>query len=858
MSRNFLVLTLVFVLAALLAACGGAQPTQAPAAATTQAPATEAPAEEPTAAPASEKVTLTIESWRNDDLTIWQDSIIPAFNKHYPDIEVIFAPTAPAEYNGVLNTKLEGGTAGDLITCRPFDASLALFQKGYLASLNDLAGMENFSDVAKSAWITDDGSDVFCVPMASVIHGFFYNADAFAALGVEEPTTEAEFFALLDAIKTDGNYAPLVMGTADQWEAATMGFQNIGPNYWKGEEGRLGLIKGTEKFTDPQYVAVWDSLAKWKDYLPDGFQAQTYPDSQNYFTLGQGAIYPTGSWEISVFREQADFEMGIFAPPLPEGADTCYISDHTDIALGMNANTAHPDEAKKFLEWMTTAEFAELYSNALPGFFTLANHEISLSDPIAQEFLSWRGQCESTIRNSYQILSRGEPNLENELWRVSAQVINGDITPEEGAKQIQDGLDAWYKPTGAGAAQPATEAAAGSTDLTGDLIIESWRNDDLTIWQDSIIPAFNKHYPNVKVTFAPTAPAEYNGVLNTKLEGGTAGDLITCRPFDASLALFQKGYLASLNDLAGMENFSDVAKSAWITDDGSDVFCVPMASVIHGFFYNADAFAALGVEEPTTEAEFFALLDAIKTDGNYAPLVMGTADQWEAATMGFQNIGPNYWKGEEGRLGLIKGTEKFTDPQYVAVWDSLAKWKDYLPDGFQAQTYPDSQNYFTLGQGAIYPTGSWEISVFREQADFEMGIFAPPLPEGADTCYISDHTDIALGMNANTAHPDEAKKFLEWMTTAEFAELYSNALPGFFTLANHEISLSDPIAQEFLSWRGQCESTIRNSYQILSRGEPNLENELWRVSAQVINGDITPADGAKQIQDGLDAWYTPQ
>jgi raffinose/stachyose/melibiose transport system substrate-binding protein len=43
----------------------------------------------------------------------------------------------------------------------------------------------------------------------------------------------------------------------------------------------------------------------------------------------------------------------------------------------------------------------------------------------------------------------------------------------------------------------------------------------------------------------------------------------------------------------------------------------------------------------------------------------------------------------------------------------------------------------------------------------------------------------------------------------------------------------------------------------LSRGEPNLENELWSVSAQVMNGDISPDEAAQQIQDGLDAWYTP-
>ena len=65
------------------------------------------------------------------------------------------------------------------------------------------------------------------------------------------------------------------------------------------------------------------------------------------------------------------------------------------------------------------------------------------------------------------------------------------------------------------------------------------------------------------------------------------------------------------------------------------------------------------------------------------------------------------------------------------------------------------------------------------------------------------------------------------------------------------------MAQEFESWRQDCQSTIRNSYQILSRGTPNLENELWNVTAQVINGTMKPEDAAKQIQAGLDSWYTP-
>lgn len=103
------------------------------------------------AGPALAETTLTIESWRNDDLTIWQDTLIPAFEAAHPDIKVVFAPTAPAEYNAVLNSKLAAGSAGDLITCRPFDASLELYNQGNLADLTSLGAMANFSPVAKSA-----------------------------------------------------------------------------------------------------------------------------------------------------------------------------------------------------------------------------------------------------------------------------------------------------------------------------------------------------------------------------------------------------------------------------------------------------------------------------------------------------------------------------------------------------------------------------------------------------------------------------------------------------------------------------------------------------------------------------------
>ena len=416
-----------------------------------------------------------------------------------------------------------------------------------------------------------------------------------------------------------------------------------------------------------------------------------------------------------------------------------------------------------------------------------------------------------------------------------------------------------YRTTLQGVLLASSILAGVGTAMAADvtLNIESWRNDDLQIWQEKIIPAFEAKHPGIKVTFSPSAPTEYNAALNAKLDAGSAGDLVACRPFDTSLELFNKGKLEDLTALEGMKNFSDVAKSAWSTDDGAKTFCVPMASVIHGFIYNTEAFEKVGAEVPKTVDQFFAVLEKLKADGTYIPMAMGTKDMWEAATMGYQNIGPTYWKGEEGRKALIAGTQKLTDEPWVEPYRVLAKWKPYLGDGFEAQTYPDSQNLFTLGRAAIYPAGSWEISLFNT-AGLKLGAFPPPVVKEGDTCYISDHNDIAMGLNAASKNKEQAKVFLEWVASPEFASIYANALPGFFSLNSTAVEMSDPLAKEFVSWRESCKPTIRSTYQILSRGTPNLENESWTASANVINGTETPEAAAERLQAGLASWYAPQ
>ena len=86
----------------------------------------------------AEDVTLTIESWRNDDLTIWQDTHHPGFrgrkSRHQGGLFArLRRPNTTPSLNSANWTRAR---QGDLITCRPFDASLELYNKGHLADLS--------------------------------------------------------------------------------------------------------------------------------------------------------------------------------------------------------------------------------------------------------------------------------------------------------------------------------------------------------------------------------------------------------------------------------------------------------------------------------------------------------------------------------------------------------------------------------------------------------------------------------------------------------------------------------------------------------------------------------------------------
>lgn len=394
-----------------------------------------------------------------------------------------------------------------------------------------------------------------------------------------------------------------------------------------------------------------------------------------------------------------------------------------------------------------------------------------------------------------------------------------------------------------------------------NLVIESWRADDLTVWEDKILPAYKEEHPNVNITFNGVVNTEYGTTLTTKLKAGTAGDIIMVEPYDYRTSLYKEGYLAKLNDIEGLsvneDVYEDFAISAWSTDEG-DIFGVPLAACTHGFIYNKTAFEELKLEVPETIDEFFNVCQKIK-DEKKTPIAFGTADDFVNSVYAFSPAVPNFVKGEEGRQGLIDGTKKFTDPEFVAAWEFLDQWKPFLPEGYQGISYSDMQNLFISGQALIFPAGSWDVSVFNTMADgsFEMGAFQVPVQKGGDERFVCNHPDMGLALNEASKSRDEAVDFLEWTTTEEFANLWNNELPGFYSLSKHEVELKDPLAAEMLSWTKDAGNTPRIAYQYLSRGDFNTDAELIRMTGLMFAGEMTPQEVAEEMQKGLEASYTP-
>ncbi len=395
-------------------------------------------------AAASEKVTLTMGSWRTDDVE-QMDRVLAEFTKTHPGIEILFQPTNPPDYNATLRLQLESGTGPDLMYARSYATGLQLFEDGYFADVTDVPGVQTAYDAGtRSPWATAEGKS-FAVPFVAVSHGIYYNKAIFAEAGVTVPETWDELLGAAKKIQAAG-YIPFANGLGDEWDIAEVVFMSIAPNFIGGYEGRLAYEQGKKKFNGPEVVALFEAMDSLQPYLPSGYKALGYNDSNALFATGQAAMYFDGSWTIGTF-DGVDFDWDVFAPPVPKKGDKGYVCFHADAGMTMNAATTHPEEARAFLAWLSTAEGARALADNLPtGFFPMSSNSISIPDAHANSFLAMNKGRGTDVRWAWPELLAGTPSGYDLMMNGSIAVLTDEMTPKQAADAFVEGLALWYPP----------------------------------------------------------------------------------------------------------------------------------------------------------------------------------------------------------------------------------------------------------------------------------------------------------------------------------------------------------------------------------------------------------------------------
>jgi raffinose/stachyose/melibiose transport system substrate-binding protein len=388
------------------------------------------------------QVNLTFWSWRTEDVDAYRQ-FIAAFEAEHPGVTVQFIPYRNVEYNTVLATALQGGRGPDIIHLRSYGGMEQLANAGYLRPLTDeVPALQAFDPgILLGATNRADG-EIYGVPFALQTLQVLYNTRIFSELGLEEPATWDEFIALNEALLEAG-HTPIANGTADPWTNETF-FGVVAPNFYGCNAFYDEVTRGQTDFTDPRFRASIEKMLELRPYLPANFTGIAYTDIQAMFAFEQAAMMLGGSYEFAALKNiNPALELGVFpVPPERQGDELC-ISSYMDGSYGINATTAHPEEALAFIRFLASQAFGQMFADTLQQISAVPG--VAPTDPLLAEVT----ELNANHGTPYLMLTAfryGQPSgstlLQNELQAVMA----GDKEIDEAVAVIQRGVAEWFEP----------------------------------------------------------------------------------------------------------------------------------------------------------------------------------------------------------------------------------------------------------------------------------------------------------------------------------------------------------------------------------------------------------------------------
>ena len=235
----------------------------------------------------------------------------------------------------------------------------------------------NYTEGFANSVVGNDGK-VYAIPVSYYPWAVFYRKSVFADNGYAIPETWDDLKTLSAKMQTDG-LTPIAFGDLDGWPAmGTFDILNLRVN---GYDFHVGLMAGTEKWTDERTKAVFDV---WRDLLPfyqQGAAGRTWQDAAQALVQKQAGMYLLGMFVSEQFVAAGEGEVDdLDFFPYPNfgtdfDAEKALDAPIDGFMIAKNSPTLAQDldASKAFMEFMSKGSTQVIYTTANPGNIAAAN-----------------------------------------------------------------------------------------------------------------------------------------------------------------------------------------------------------------------------------------------------------------------------------------------------------------------------------------------------------------------------------------------------------------------------------------------------------------------------------------------------
>jgi raffinose/stachyose/melibiose transport system substrate-binding protein len=305
-----------------------------------------------------------------------------------------------------------------------------------------------------------------------------------------------------------------------------------------------------------------------------------------------------------------------------------------------------------------------------------------------------------------------------------------------------------------------------------------------------------------KVKFEEKAFEQIRTTASQVLNSDEAPDILEYNKGNATAGLLaSEGLLTPITDQVEEYGWDDklapaLQTTARYSEDGvmgsGEWYGVPNYGEYVTMYYNKDAFAAQGIEIPTTmdelEAAMQKFVDAGITPLSEAALEYPMGQLWYQLAL---SKADRQWVND---YQLYENEVDWHGPELTSATDTLSDWvaKGYISPDSSGLKAEDAGVAFMAGESPMFFSGSWWYGRFVSEIDgFDWGIF--PFPG----------SDLNLGsagnmwvVPANAKHADLAYKFIDITMRPEIQALIGNN--GGLPVAANVDDISDAKSQELI------------------------------------------------------------